>query len=284
MKKQGVSFGQPRSLIGWFVHAAIVISLTALTQIGGLIWLATALLARRFRGGWRAVVMLATFVPLNGLGSAFAYVAAPVFGRVPLPCLAGQGATMGMQSMLYCGLNRQYVVPELKAAALALSAHMNGSFPGTTTLTLDGNFPFFDGFPLLPHLSHADGRKLDIAFYYSDDAGAFRDGETRSPLGYFAFEQPREGAASPCQGRNDLVTLRWDLAALQSLWASMALEEQRTREAIRWLSVEGRAYGIAKIFVEPHLAERLGVSAETIKFQGCRAARHDDHIHIQVSK
>ncbi|MBP1871271.1 hypothetical protein J2Z19_000968 [Ensifer adhaerens] len=284
MKKPGVSFAQPRPLIRWSVHAAIVILLTALTQIGGLAWLAAMLLSRRFRGTRRAIAVLAMFVPLYGLGSALASVAAPVFGRVPLPCLAEQGATMHMQSMLYCVLNRQYVVPELKTAALALAAHMNSSFPGTTTLTLDGNFPFFDGFALLPHLSHSDGRKLDIAFYYNDVAGVFRDGETRSPLGYFAFEQPREGAASPCEGRDDVVTMRWDLAALQSLWSPMALEEKRTSEAIRWLSDEGRAYGIAKIFVEPHLAERLGVSAETIKFQGCRAARHDDHIHIQVSK
>ncbi|RDL49318.1 hypothetical protein BLJAPNOD_00416 [Ensifer sp. M14] len=275
---------RPRSLIRWLVNAAIVVLLTALTQIGGLIWLVAMLLTRRVRGRARAVAMLAMFVPLYGLGSALAYATAPAFRRVPLPCFSEQGTTMRMQSILYCVLNRQYVVPELKTAALALSAHMSSSFPGTTTLTLDGNFPFFDGFPLLPHLSHADGRKLDIAFYYSDIGGTFRDGETRSPLGYFAFEQPFEGAAEPCHGRSDLVTMRWDLAALQSLWRPMALEEHRTREAIRWLSEEGRAYGIAKIFVEPHLAERLGVSAETIKFQGCRAARHDDHIHIQVSE
>lgn len=262
----------------------MVMLLTALTQIGGLIWLAAMVLSRRWRGSGRAIAMLAIFVSLYGLGSALAYVAAPAFGRVPLPCLGQDGATMRMQSMLYCALNRQFVVPELKTAALALSAHMNRTFPGTTTLTLDGNFPLFDGFPLLPHLSHADGRKLDIAFYYSDVGGAFSDGKTRSPLGYFAFEQPHEGASSPCQGRNDLVTMRWDLAALQALWSPMVLEEQRTREALRWLSDEGQSYGIAKIFVEPHLAERLGVSAETIKFQGCRAARHDDHIHIQVSK
>lgn len=38
---------------------------------------------------------------------------------------------------------------------------------------LDANFPFKDGFPLLPHLSHDDGRKVDIAFMYryqSDDS------------------------------------------------------------------------------------------------------------------
>lgn len=52
-----------------------------------------------------------------------------------------------------------------------LSREMAHTFPGTVTLYLDANFPFFDGFPLLPHLSHVDGRKRDIAYYYADSMG-----------------------------------------------------------------------------------------------------------------
>ena len=38
-----------------------------------------------------------------------------------------------------------------------------------------------------------------------------------------------------------------------------------------------------KILLEPHLAHRLGVEGRpNIRFQGCRAARHDDHIHVQI--
>ncbi|MET0500376.1 MAG: hypothetical protein ABW172_02510 [Candidatus Binatia bacterium] len=29
---------------------------------------------------------------------------------------------------------------------------------------------------------------------------------------------------------------------------------------------------------------RLGLSSPLLGFQGCRAARHDDHIHIQVKR
>jgi hypothetical protein len=29
---------------------------------------------------------------------------------------------------------------------------------------------------------------------------------------------------------------------------------------------------------------RLGVSSPLLGFQGCRAARHDDHIHIQIKR
>ena len=59
---------------------------------------------------------------------------------------------------------------------------------------LDGNFPFITGFPLLPHLSHDDGEKVDLAFYYADDTGYLR-GATRAPIGYFAFED----GTSNCQ-------------------------------------------------------------------------------------
>jgi len=35
------------------------------------------------------------------------------------------------------------------------------------------------------------------------------------------------------------------------------------------------------MLLEPPLARRLGVADTRLRFQGCRAARHDDHIHIQ---
>ncbi|MBB3160132.1 hypothetical protein FHS25_000564 [Rhizobium laguerreae] len=41
-------------------------------------------------------------------------------------------------------------------------------------------------------------------------------------------------------------------------------------------------FGLRKIFIEPHLKNALGIADSHIRFQGCRAARHDDHIHIQV--
>jgi hypothetical protein len=48
------------------------------------------------------------------------------------------------------------------------------------------------------------------------------------------------------------------------------------------LATDGQALGIERIFIEPYLAARLGVSSPLLGFQGCRAARHDDHIHIQI--
>ena len=39
---------------------------------------------------------------------------------------------------------------------------------------------------------------------------------------------------------------------------------------------------IKKVFLEPHLVERLGIEDKRIRFHGCHAVRHDDHYHIQV--
>ena len=266
----------------WLLTFAVVVVLTLLTQIGGLVWLVALGIERRSRAGF--LVFLALFLGLYAAGSALSYAVAPVFGRVPLPCFDDGASRLRMQSPLFCALNRQYVVPELKEAAFALSRHMNQAFPGTTTLALDANFPFFDGFPLFPHLSHSDGRKLDVAFFYQNTDGSYLDKATRSPIGYFAFEQPHPDSILPCRDREDLLTLRWDLDFLQPLWRPLPLEDGRTAEALRWLAGEGSGFGIEKIFVEPHLAQRLGVEAESIRFQGCRAARHDDHIHMQVGK
>jgi len=39
---------------------------------------------------------------------------------------------------------------------------------------------------------------------------------------------------------------------------------------------------IEKIFIEPHLKQRLNLDHPKIRYHGCGAVRHDDHIHIQV--
>jgi hypothetical protein len=39
---------------------------------------------------------------------------------------------------------------------------------------------------------------------------------------------------------------------------------------------------IEKVFIEPHLKNRLQLTSPKVRFQGCHAARHDDHVHVQV--
>jgi hypothetical protein len=39
---------------------------------------------------------------------------------------------------------------------------------------------------------------------------------------------------------------------------------------------------LGKLFIEPHLKQRLNLTDSRVRYHGCRAVRHDDHIHIQL--
>lgn len=40
---------------------------------------------------------------------------------------------------------------------------------------------------------------------------------------------------------------------------------------------------IEKLFLEPHLKKRWQLEAyDKIRLHGCRAVRHDDHLHVQI--
>lgn len=249
------------TLLRFFSHALLIFVLTLVTQLGGLAWLVALFFKRRLK------VFLIAYVSFS---SAAVWVAPTVSGRVPLSCVT-QGS-LKVQSLVYCALNRHYVSPELKAVLVDVAAKTDQAFPGTQTLVLDGSFPFFDGFPMVPHLSHDDGEKVDLAFFYKDNQG-YRPGVTRSPIGYFAFEQ----GETHC--RKKPFSLRWDLEFLQPLWRKLELEPNRMRYVMRLLTRDRR---VGKIFLEPHLVAKLNLSSSKIRFQGCNAARHDDHIHFQL--
>jgi hypothetical protein len=259
--------------------------LTILTQVGGLVLLLAWGVARTMtpRGWVRAGAVAGGFVVLYAATTAWAIPPlAALGGRVPLPCRAAPDRRFAAAHPIFCVLNRHYVTPRVVTLLARLAHDLDAAQPGTTTLFLDANFPFLTGFPLLPHLSHDDGRKLDLALFYADANGTYRPGETRSPIGYFAFEQPDPSVTPPCPPA--LLTLRWDLPWLQAAWPAMPLEPVRTRAAVDWLVAHADELAVDRLFLEPHLAQRLGVSSPLVRFQGCRAARHDDHIHVQLKR
>ncbi|MCK7612336.1 hypothetical protein [Roseibium sediminicola] len=243
------------------LHGSLILLLTLLTQLGGLAWIIALPFKRR---------VPAFLIAYAALSVSAIWLAPAVSGRVALPCFSD--GPLKVQSWLYCGLNRNYVSPEIKTILDDLSAATDSRYPRTQTLVLDANFPFFDGFPLLPHLSHDDGGKVDLAFHYQDASGYLR-GATRSPIGYFAFEQ------GPTSCPSAALSLRWDFDFLQPFWPDLEIEPERTRFAVAWLAADPRT---GKLFLEPHLTSKLGLASPKIRFQGCRAARHDDHIHFQL--
>ncbi|WP_246749423.1 hypothetical protein [Agrobacterium rosae] len=229
-------------LLHRYSQFCIFIILTVLTQIVGLAYLLSVFAASK-TSMRRWFAKFSVFIAFYAVATVSANVIAPSFGRVPVSCLGDDGDNLAVRSAIYCLLNRNYVTPSMLNLVSALADDVNRKFPGTTTVVLDGNFPFWDGFPLLPHLSHADGRKLDISFYYKDYSGAFVNRATRSPIGYFAFEPPSSGDEQPCEGRHDLLTTRWNFDWLQPFFPTHRIEEKRTgatrviRRPISWATL-----------------------------------------------
>lgn len=257
----------------------LVFALTAATQIGGLVlWLCVpgfAWAGRRFAGRGRvpraslniaifAIAYLAVSVAVNPL--------AALSGRAPLPCGWAGGTTLAPRTILTCLANRHYARLPAKQALQQVNERFSSENKDFKLVYLDAGFPFFDWFPMLPHISHGDGRKIDLALIY--EAGV----ATPSPIGYWGFLQPGMDDMRPCAGREGW--LRWDLDWLQPMLGDARLDEARTRDLLFHLAA---AAEVRRILIESHLKSRLGLDHPKIRFQGCAAARHDDHIHVEFA-
>lgn len=159
---------------------------------------------------------------------------------------------------------------------------MQKESPGVVIQYLDGSFPSFNYFPLWPHLSHGDGKKLDIAFHYLDahTKKPVQDGPSFS--GYGIGEDPRPGE------------INWPLkCGTEGYWQYniiSAIIPQGSRKNFIFDSTTtallinsfAASQTIDKLFLEPHLKIRLKTGSPKIRFHGCQAVRHDDHLHIQM--
>lgn len=255
--------------------------LTMLTQVGGIIlWGSLPLLARiPFSGPFkRRTAQLLLFGVLY-LFSILVMLPllAPLNGRVPLPWVATSAIPLQPVNLGYCVLARNYVRPPVRQLLERVAISVSHQSPGTTVQYLDANFPFFNGFPLLPHLSHHDGRKVDLAFMYQDVHTHQPLQTPPSPIGYWVYEQPAEHEPQPCHGVHSW--LRWDFNWLQPVFAFAEIDLERTELMVQALLNDP---AVQKMLLEPHLKQRLRLQSSKVRFQGCRAARHDDHIHVQI--
>lgn len=259
------------------VLALLFIVLTAFTQIGGVaLLLCLPLLAWTGRriGKDRRLLRAAAFLCILAAGylgiSLAATPLAGEFGRFPLPCGLWGESSLQPRTILTCLLSRHFTTLPARQALQQVNSEYSRQFPGSRLLYLDAGFPFFDWFPMFPHLSHRDGRKVDLAFPYAGGAAS------PSPIGYWGFEQPRPGDALPCKGQAGW--LRWDMAWLQPLLPHRSLDRERMRVLLAQLAA---LPAVRRIFIEPHLRARLDLHQAKLRFQGCAAARHDDHIHVE---
>jgi hypothetical protein len=251
--------------------------LTVLSQVGGLIlWACWHVCRYRLfpDEARRWLAFLASTAAYVAVTLLFVPLLAGLFGRVPMPLFATSEAPVAPRSLFFCLLNRHYVKPEVKELVLTTARQMAKDYSGSQIHYLDGGFPYGPKFPMLPHLSHADGRKIDLSFCY-EKGGKYT--VSPSPIGYWVYESPKPGEPAPHQGKPSW--FRWDLPVLQGVNRDRELDEERTRDLLRTLL---RHPETEKILLEIHLQQRLNVSHPKLRFQQRQAARHDDHLHLQV--
>lgn len=249
-----------------FGHLALIILLTLTTQVGGLIWLLSCLICY-FKNYKKRFIFPLLYVLCNLIIVPFL---APKFGRVALPYNSN---TIKAARWFYPLSFRNYVRPELKTLLI------NASKKSRIKIAyLDANFPFFNGFPLLPHLSHNDGKKIDLCFVYKDKNGKATT-KIPSTSGYGVFVNEKNKTSNYCVNKG-----YWQYNFTKYLSfgndRDLKFNALQTKQLIRALLQQSKA---KKLFIEPYLKTNLGLQNENkIRFHGCKAVRHDDHIHLEI--
>lgn len=259
------------------LHIVLIALLTVLTQTGGLIYLIALLLVRKKTRGryvkriliFTTLYLLATFLIIPNI--------APFFGREKIR----ETENLRAHSFFYKLANRNYVKPELNKAAARIAAEFERQHRGIQMVYLDANFPFIDKFPLLPHLSHNDGKKMDVSFIYQDPNGQLTNAK-KSLSGYGVYEGPAEGEFDQTAACKQKGYWQYDFPkylTFGKINKELGLSEKATRELVITILNQDE---IGKLFIEPHLKSRLQLNNNKVRFHGCRAVRHDDHIHFQL--
>lgn len=260
-----------------FFHFLAIISLTILTQIGGIVYLVTLLLVRRNKTHFRLKRLIVFAVLYVGFTFLLIPNMSPYFGRIKIT----DTKRIGAHSFFTKLLNRNYVKKEMYQTIADISEQFQKEYPGIKVIYLDANFPFFDGFPLLPHLSHNDGKKIDLAFIYKDTNGTLTNlKKTRS--GYGAFVNPSNKEFNQNRACKDLGYWQYDFSkrlTFGKINDYLKFSHQANYTLVKIITNHPT---VEKVFIEPYLKDRLKLNSSKIRFQGCRSVRHDDHIHLQI--
>lgn len=257
-------------------HVFIFLLLTIATQIGGVIYLVSLFLVkknsekkalRRFLY-FSIIYLIATFIIVPNIS--------PFFGREKIK----ESEVLQAHSFFYKLANRNYVKPELNTVISKIAIDFSTKNKGIKLIYLDANFPFFDKFPLLPHLSHNDGKKIDISFVYATNEAL--SNKKPSISGYGVYENSTTKEFNQTEFCKDKGYWQYDFPkylTLGTINKDIAFSNKANKNLIEILVNQKE---VGKIFIEPHLKNRLNLSSDKIRFHGCGAVRHDDHIHFQL--
>lgn len=259
------------------IHILIIVFLTIITQIGGIVYLGTIILInpkvtnRKFKkiGLFTSLYFFATFILVPNI--------APFFGREKIV----DTEFIEAHSFFYKLANRNYVRPELQNVIRKVASQFGKRNEGVKMIYLDANFPFIDGFSLLPHLSHNDGKKIDVSLVYETYDGKLTN-KKPSITGYGVYEAPKErefNQTADCKRKGNWQYDFTKYFTLGRINRDIKFSNKGTGELMKLILKQSR---IGKLFLEPHLKNRLHLRSSKIRFHGCKAVRHDDHIHFQL--
>lgn len=263
--------------------AFLFVLLTIISQWGGVIMLLSLVLSARIfprQVGTRKGLLNIAFC-------CFLYIPSNLFVIPGIASLSGRVALPGSDTMTFGTifsytsiLHRNYVSEELFLVLSDVATALQQEHPNSRIACLDACFPNIDGFPLIPHLSHDDGDKVDLAFFYKDaKTGAPLELVSPSVIGYGVHIAPKQENELSCRDHNHWQYNLLEKFVPQSRADQFILDEERTRDLLMQLC---KHPSVGKIFIEPHLRKRLKIDHPKIRFQGCHSVRHDDHIHVQL--
>ena len=252
----------------------LVCFLTVTTQIGGIVYLLSLVISKK----WNKKLKFKTLIIFTSLylfsTLLIVPLISPAFGREKVKHSKKIKPTNYMTVLL----NRNYVKPKLNNLLRKTEKKLNGK--NIEIHYLDANFPFVNKFPLLPHLSHNDGKKIDISLVYETQNGIITS-KQKSVSGYGVFETPKSNEydqINKCLKENFLYDFPKYLT-FGKINKDLVFSEKGTKELIKNIL---KSRDLGKVFIEPHLKNRINLKNRKIRFHGCGAVRHDDHIHIQL--
>ncbi|VAW10310.1 FIG00985813: hypothetical protein [hydrothermal vent metagenome] len=254
---------------------SLLVFLTVITQIGGIVYLISLLLANKWKRNLKySTLMIFVALYLASTLLVVPYVA-PIFGREKI------NHTSRIKSTNYTTilLNRNYVRPKLNELLSQVEKELSGT--DIEIHYLDANFPFMNKFPLLPHLSHNDGKKIDLSLIYETQNGKITN-KKKSVSGYGVFENPKGKEYNQIDKCLEKGYFQYDFPkyiTFGKINKELAFSDKGTKLLIQSILKNN---SLGKLFIEPHLKRRLKLTNNRIRYHGCKAVRHDDHIHVQL--
>ncbi len=253
----------------------IFILLTLITQIGGIVYLISLIISKKLnlKLRFQTIIFFISFYLFSTL--LIIPFVAPIFGREKVK----HSKRIKPTNYITVLLNRNYVNPKLNNLLSEVEKELKGT--NIEIHYLDANFPFVNNFPLFPHLSHNDGNKIDLSLIYETQKGIITN-KQKSVSGYGAFEEPKiteYNQIEKCLKSGNFQYNYPKYLTFGKINKELKFSKKGTKKLIKSIL---KSSDLEKIFIEPHLRNRMKLKDSRVRYHGCKSVRHDDHIHIQI--